>query len=87
MSVSELNELIDTILPMITTDMSNEDITNCMVELLPLLPKLQIQSHQVPVEGVNCGQIVQIYGVNSGVLVPNLQKNQEALKAICEDND
>ena len=87
MSVSELNELIDTILPMIKTDMSNEDITNCIVELLPLLPKLQIASHQVPVEGVKCGQIVQIYGVNSGVLVPNLQKNQEALKAICEDND
>ena len=87
MSLSDLNNLIDTILPMITTNMTNEDITNCMLELLPLLPKLQMQSHQVPVEGTDCGQIVQIYGVNSGVLVPNLAKNQEALKAICEDND
>ena len=87
MSLSDLNNLIDTILPMITTNMSNEDMTNCIVELLPLLPKLQIQSHQVPLEGTDCGQIVEIYGVNSGVLVPNLVKNQEALKAICEDND
>lgn len=87
MSLTDLNNLIDTILPMITTNMSNEDITNCIVELLPLLPKLKMASHQVPVEGVDCGQIVQIYGVNSGVLVPNLAKNQEALKAICEDND
>lgn len=87
MSLSELNDLIDIILPMITTNMSNEDITNCMVELLPLLPKLHIQSHQVPIEGVDCGQIVEIYGVNSGVLVPNLQKNRDALQAICEDND
>ena len=87
MSLSDLNNLIDTILPMITTNMSNEDMTNCIVELLPLLPKLQIQSHQVPLEGTSCGQIVEIYGVNSGVLVPNLAKNQEALKAICEDND
>ena len=87
MSLSELNELIDTILPMITTNMSNEDITNCIVELLPLLPKLQMVSNQVPIEGVDCGQIVEIYGVNSGVLVPNLQKNRDALQAICEDND
>lgn len=87
MSLSDLNNLIDTILPMITTNMSNEDMTNCIVELLPLLPKLQLQSHQVPLEGTSCGQIVEIYGVNSGVLVPNLVKNQEALKAICEDND
>ena len=87
MSLKELNDLINTILPMITTNMSNEDITNCMLELMPLLPKLQMQSHQVPMEGVDCGQIVQIYGVNSGVLVPNLPENQAALKAICEDNE
>ena len=87
LSLKEVNNLIDTILPMITTNMSNEDITNCMLELLPLLPKLQMQSHQVPMEGVDCGQIVQIYGVNSGVLVPNLPDNQAALKAICEDNE
>lgn len=85
LSLSELNNLVDTILPMITTNMSNEDITNCLLELLPLLPKLQINTHLVPLEGKDCGQIVQIYGVNSGVLVPNLYKNQEALKAICED--
>lgn len=87
LSLKEVNNLIDTILPMITTNMSNEDITNCMLELLPLLPKLQMQSHLVPLEGTACGQIVQIYGVNSGVLVPNLYKNQEALQAICEDNE
>lgn len=85
MSLSDLNDLADTILPMITTNMSNEDITNCLLELLPILPKLQIKTHLVPLEGKDCGQIVQIYGVNSGVLVPNLYKNQEALKAICED--
>lgn len=85
LSLKELNNLVDTILPMITTNMTNEDITNCIVELLPLLPKLQMKSHQVPLEGVSCGQMREIYGVNSGVLVPNLYKNQEALRAICED--
>ena len=87
MSLSDLNDLIDTILPMITTNMSNDDIKNCIVELLPLLPKLQVNSNQVPMEGLACGQIVEIYGVNSGVLVPNLQKNRENMQAICEDNE
>lgn len=85
LSLKELNDLIDTILPMITTNMTEEEITTCIVELLPLLPKLKMQSHLVPLEGTDCGQIVEIYGVNSGVLVPNLQKNREALTAITED--
>ena len=85
LSLTELNALIDTILPMITTNMPEDVITSCIVELLPLLPKLKIASHLVPMEGKACGQYREIYGVNSGVLVPNLYKNQEALRAICED--
>ena len=87
MSLTDLNKLIDTVLPMITTNMSEEEITTCIVELLPLLPKLQMVSNQVPIEGTDCGTMREIYGVMSGVLVPNLQKNREALQAICEDND
>ena len=85
MSLTDLNKLIDTVLPMITTNMSEEDITTCIVELLPLLPKLQMVSNQVPIEGTDCGTMREIYGVMSGVLVPNLEKNREALTAITED--
>ena len=84
MSLKEINDLIDQILPKIITNMSNDDITNCILELLPLLPKLEIVSNQCPAEGTYSGQIVEIYGVNSGVLVPNLQKNRELLTAITE---
>ena len=84
MSLKELNEMIDTVLPMIMTNMSNEDITNCMLELLPLLPKLQIVSNQCPAEGTYYGDIVDIYGVMSGVIVPNLKTNRELLTAITE---
>ena len=86
MSLKELNALIDQALPWIVTNMSNEDITNCILELLPLLPKLQVVSNQCPAEGTYSGQIVEIYGVNSGVIVPNLQKNRELLTAITEDS-
>lgn len=85
MSLTELNALIDQVLPMITTNMTNDDITNCILELLPLLPKLQVVSNQCPAEGTYSGQMVEIYGVMSGVLVPNLQTNRELLTAICED--
>lgn len=85
MSLTELNDLINEVLPMITTNMTNDDITNCILELLPLLPKLQVVSNQCPAEGTYSGQMVEIYGVMSGVLVPNLQTNRELLTAICED--
>ncbi len=84
LSLKELNSLIDEILPMIITNMSNDDITNCILELLPLLPKLTIVSNQCPAEGTYTGQIVDIYGVQSGVIVPNLEKNRELLTAITE---
>ena len=85
LSLKELNDLIDELLPSIVTNMSNEDITNCILELLPLLPKLEIVSNQCPAEGTYYGDIVDIYGVQSGVIVPNLQKNRELLTAITED--
>lgn len=86
MSLKELNDLIDQALPWVITNMSNEDITNCILELLPLLPKLQVVSNQCPAEGTYSGQIVDIYGVQSGVIVPNLQKNRELLTAITEES-
>ena len=84
MSLKELNGLVDELLPSIITNMSNEDITNCVLELLPLLPKLQIESNQCPAEGTYYGDVVDIYGVQSGVIVPNLQKNRDLLTAITE---
>ena len=84
MSLKELNDLVDEILPSIITNMSNEDITNCILELLPLLPKLKIVSNQCPAEGAYGAQMVDIYGVSSGVIVPNLQKNRALLTAITE---
>ena len=85
LSLKELNDLVDELLPSIVTNMSNEDITNCVLELLPLLPKLEIVSNQCPAEGTYSGQMVDIYGVMSGVIVPNLEKNRELLTAITED--
>ena len=47
-SLLEINALVDKLLPMVLTDMTNGDITNYITELLPLLPKMTLESMQCP---------------------------------------
>ncbi|MBQ8834695.1 MAG: LCP family protein [Oscillospiraceae bacterium] len=84
MSLTQLNNMLTTILPLVKTDMSSDVITKFALELLPILPELSIVSNQCPAEGTYSGQMVEIYGVNSGVLVPDVEKNRELLMAIAE---
>ena len=85
MSLTELDKLIKEILPMVLTDMSDEDITKLMVECLPLLPELTIVSNQCPAEGTYYGEMVQIGGMDAAVLKCDVAANRELLVAICED--
>ena len=84
MSLSEINDMLTSILPLIVTNMTNEEITTCIVELLPLVMDLTVVSNQCPAEGTYTGQMVEIYGNMSGVLVPDLQANRALLTAITE---
>lgn len=75
-SVKQLMSLLDTILPLITTDMSNMDITSIAVRFAPSLPSISVESHYVPGEG--CYQYAKIRGMS--VLVPDLKKVRTALR-------
>lgn len=86
MSVSELNALVKEVLGYVITDMTDEEITTCVIECLPVLPSLTVESRQFPLEGTYRGEMKDIdnNGIEAGVLVPyDLQKNQRVLKAIC----
>lgn len=48
--LSVVQDMVDEILPMVTTNMTNSEITSCMLELLPLLPSLTIETGTCPVE-------------------------------------
>lgn len=48
MSVLEINKLADELLPLVTTDMTNSDMTNYILEVLPILPEMTLQSIQCP---------------------------------------
>lgn len=48
MSVLEINSLVDELLPLVSTDMTNSDMTNYVMELLPILKDMTLESIQCP---------------------------------------
>ena len=75
MSLIELYNLVDAVLPMIYTDMSNADIVAMAMELAPMLQNLQIVSQRIPIDG---GYRMTMINEMS-VLLPDLKKNQKFL--------
>lgn len=51
MNILDVHELFTTVLPTITTDMTNREITNYAFELIPMLKDLKIQSQRIPFDG------------------------------------
>lgn len=51
MNILEINKLFQTVLPLITTDMTNKEITNYAFEFIPMLKNLKLQSQRIPFEG------------------------------------
>ena len=84
MNLKELNKLLKEVMPMILTDMTEEEILELSKIALSMLSNLKIESNQCPAEGTYQGAVVQIYGQDAGVLIPNVQANKELLMALCE---
>lgn len=85
LSLSELQELANKVLPLITTSMDNATITEYLVKYLPMLPELTLQS------GGTCpanskGEMRDIYGdgVMHSVLIFNEGETKKAMRAITE---
>ncbi len=80
LSLAEATDLLEEFFPLITTDMTNLEITNYMIKLLPLLPELEITTQRIPVDG-------SWWGSNAGseekpmyVICCDLTKNRELLR-------
>ena len=76
MSPDQMTQLVNKILPMLTTDMSNADITNYMMKILPILPELQITTQHIPASGA----YKSCYIRGMAVLVPDLEANRAILR-------
>ena len=81
MNPKELNKLLEEALPMILTDMEDDEILEMAKIAISMLSNLKIDSNQCPAEGTYAGKVVQIYGQDAGVLVPNLYSNQLIMQA------
>lgn len=74
-SMSQLLNLVNTLTPLITTDMTDSEMIGYATELFPLLQDLNIETQRVPVDGGF--QYATIRGMS--VIVPDLQVNRQML--------
>ena len=85
LNLKELDSILKYMLPMILTDMTEDEILELVKVAIPMLPKLTIESNQCPAEGTYKGIIVNIGGYDSGVLEVNTYRNKQILTAIAEE--
>lgn len=76
MSLTDLTSLAESIMPMITTDMTNGEIIGYVLEFFPILADLEVTTQHIPAEG--CYKGAQIRGMS--VLVPDYEANIQILK-------
>lgn len=81
MSLSQLQKLMEKVLPMITTDMTNREILDYLTDLVPMLVDMQVNTNRIPADGTFSDRYVT--GVGS-VLLPDLEANRAILKDIME---
>lgn len=81
---SKLQELAYEVLPSVTTNMTNDEITTCIWEILPLLPELTVESGTCPVEGTYWGELIDLFGTQSSVLKFDAGQNKKLMTAITE---
>ena len=86
MSPAQIHEILSAALPMLTTDMSNDEITKYTLQLIPMLRDLQVQNLRIPVDGA-------YYYARKGsgenpmaVIVPDLETNRQVLRETLGDD-
>ena len=85
LSISDLQNLANEVLPMITVSMSNSEITNLLMTMLPMLPQLQITSSGTCPANY-WGDMVDIYGdgMSHSVLKFDVNETTKTMRAITE---
>ncbi len=88
-SISEIQAIANEVLPMIATSMSTEQIKELMLQLLPMLPELQVSSGGTcPAYGTYKGEMKVIYketGIPESVLsIYDWQRNKQIMRSITE---
>lgn len=85
MGLLELHDLATRILPLIITDMTSEEITNYLWELIPMVKDIKLASLTIPVDNETLphsmwSKTLDLYGYTSSVLECNLTLNAQYLQ-------
>ena len=75
MSLGELYSLVNTLIPIVVTDMSNDEILNLAIDLAPMLSDLTIVSQRIPTDDGYRSAMVS----GMAVLIPDLETNRQFL--------
>ncbi len=75
MDSAKLWNLLNTVLPMLTTDMTEQEITAYATQIIPKLSKIKLVTQRIPVD--DGYEFASIRGMS--VLIPYLDKNREFL--------
>lgn len=83
-SFSDLQALANEVLPLITTNMTNDQINTCIWEVLPLLPELTVEKGTCPAQGTYWGEMIDLFGYQSSVLKFDAGQNKKLMAVITE---
>ena len=81
MSLSELIALAEEFIPLITTDMTNAEITKYIMQIAPVLSQLEIVTLRIPADGTWGGINIGTEEQPAWVMQANLTKTRELLQS------
>lgn len=82
--LSVVQDLANEILPLITTNMTNAQITSCMLDLLPILPEMTIEKGTCPVETTYWSEYKELPDGGAYVLVFAQEQQKKLMMALTE---
>ena len=77
MSLSQMKKLVEKALPMLTTDLTNRQILNYLLQIAPLLSELKVNNQRIPADGTFSNKFITDIG---SVLMPDLEANRKLLE-------
>lgn len=86
--VGAIQTLSNAVIPYMTTNMENSEITQLLMDMIPILPELTIEKGTIPVQGTYKGEMLDIYGDGQlhSILRFDAEQNKKLLRPITEGN-
>ena len=78
MSLPQLQNLMEKVLPMITTDMTNREILSYLTDIVPMLGDMKVNTNRIPADGTFTEPTIR----GMSVLLPDLEANRNILDDI-----